>query len=108
MNYNPVGWFEIYVQDMDRATEFYETVLDIKLEKLELPAPNVRMLSFPMEAEAKGASGALVSVEGVTAGDNRPAVILIPGFANNSNCFNISNRYSLAKDIADLAWSLLN
>ncbi len=43
----------------------------------------------------------LVSVEGVTAGDNRPAVILIPGFANNSNCFNISNRYSLAKDIAD-------
>jgi pimeloyl-ACP methyl ester carboxylesterase len=43
----------------------------------------------------------MVSVEGVTAGDNRAAVILIPGFANNSNCFNISNRYSLAKDIAD-------
>ena len=43
----------------------------------------------------------MVGMEGVTAGDNRPAVVLIPGFANNSNCFNINNRYSLAKDIAD-------
>lgn len=43
----------------------------------------------------------MVSIEGVTAGDNRPAVVLIPGFANNSNCFNISDRYSLAKDMAD-------
>jgi predicted enzyme related to lactoylglutathione lyase len=23
MNRNPVGWFEIYVQDMSRATRFY-------------------------------------------------------------------------------------
>jgi pimeloyl-ACP methyl ester carboxylesterase len=43
----------------------------------------------------------LVSMEGVTAGDSRPSVVLIPGFANNSNCFNINNHYSLAKDIAD-------
>lgn len=43
----------------------------------------------------------LVSMEGVTAGDNRPAVVLIPGFANNSNCFNINNHYSLSKDLAD-------
>lgn len=43
----------------------------------------------------------MVSMEGVTAGDNRSAVVLIPGFANNSNCFNINNRYSLAKDMAD-------
>ncbi len=43
----------------------------------------------------------MVCMEGVTAGDNRSAVVLVPGFANNSNCFNISNRYSLAKDLAD-------
>ncbi len=43
----------------------------------------------------------IVSMEAVTAGDNQPAVVLIPGFANNSNCFNISNRYSTAKDMAD-------
>ncbi len=43
----------------------------------------------------------IVSLEGVTACDDRPAVVLVPGFANSSNCFNINNRYSLAKDIAD-------
>ena len=43
----------------------------------------------------------IISMEGVTAGDERPTVVLVPGFANNSNCFNINNRYSLAKDIAD-------
>jgi len=43
----------------------------------------------------------IVSMEAVTAGDNQPTVVLIPGFANNSNCFNISNRYSTAKGMAD-------
>lgn len=46
----------------------------------------------------------LVSMEDVTAGDNRPAITLVPGFANNSNCFNISNRYSLAKSLADMGF----
>ncbi len=43
----------------------------------------------------------IVSIEAVTAGDNRPSVILIPGFVNNSNCYNLSNKQSLAKDMAD-------
>lgn len=34
MNRNPVGWFEIYVQDMDRAKKFYEEVLRVELMKL--------------------------------------------------------------------------
>ena len=25
---NPVGWFEIYVDNMERAKQFYETVLE--------------------------------------------------------------------------------
>jgi len=43
----------------------------------------------------------LLSMEGVTAGDNKPSVILVPGFANNSNCFDLNNQYSIAKDLAD-------
>ncbi len=43
----------------------------------------------------------LVSMEDVTAGDNNPSVTMIPGFANNSNCYNLNNRYSIAKDFAD-------
>jgi predicted enzyme related to lactoylglutathione lyase len=29
MSMNPVGWFEIYVQDMDRARSFYESVFGV-------------------------------------------------------------------------------
>jgi pimeloyl-ACP methyl ester carboxylesterase len=43
----------------------------------------------------------LVSIEGVTYGDTRPSVILIPGFANNSNCYDLTNQQSMAKDMAD-------
>ncbi|MGD9759288.1 MAG: VOC family protein, partial [Comamonas sp.] len=31
MAMNPVGWFEIYVQDMSRARSFYEAVLGCQL-----------------------------------------------------------------------------
>jgi len=37
MSGNPVGWFEIYVQDMARARAFYEAVLGVKLEALPVP-----------------------------------------------------------------------
>ena len=35
MQMNPVGWFEIYVDDMPRAKAFYEALLDTSLEPLE-------------------------------------------------------------------------
>jgi len=43
----------------------------------------------------------LVSIEDVTSGDNRPSLLLIPGFTNNSNCYDLTNKQSLAKDFAD-------
>ncbi|MBF0468069.1 MAG: alpha/beta fold hydrolase [Desulfamplus sp.] len=43
----------------------------------------------------------LASMEDVTAGDSRPSVVLVPGFANNSNCFHLNNRYSMSMDLAD-------
>ena len=55
---NPVGWFEIYVQDMNRARAFYEATFDTKLEKL--PSPGMTMLAFPMKPELPGCAGALV------------------------------------------------
>lgn len=66
MTKNPVGWFEIYVQDMDRARKFYESVLQLKLEKLD--SPGLEMWSFPMAMDGYGASGALVKMEGFPAG----------------------------------------
>ena len=72
MNRNPVGWFEIYVQDMDRATAFYQKVLGCKLDKL--PGVDLEMHAFPMSAEGYGASGALVRFEGAPSGGNSTLV----------------------------------
>jgi uncharacterized protein len=64
---NPVGWFEIYVQDMARARKFYEALLDTKLEKLESPT-DLEMWSWPGDQGKYGTPGALVKAEGVEPG----------------------------------------
>ena len=67
---NPVGWFEIYVQDMARARRFYEAVLQVKLDKLNAPGDDLEMWAFPMQMERYGAPGALVKMAGVPSGGN--------------------------------------
>ncbi len=69
---NSVGWFEIYVQDMDRARRFYEAVFSIRLERME--SPGIEMWGFPMQPEQPGAPGALVKMEGFPSGGNSTLV----------------------------------
>lgn len=68
---NPVGQFEIYVSDIERATNFYEKVLGVKLAKLDPPntgdencaSSEVKMMVFPEGGMDKyGANGSLVQV----------------------------------------------
>ena len=66
MNPNPVGWFELYVQDMPRAKAFYETVFGVVLEFL--PGTEYEMWSFPMDMERYGSPGALIKMEGCPSG----------------------------------------
>lgn len=58
---NPFTWVEIYVEDMERAQKFYETVLQIKMIPMETPGDygDLEMLSFPMDMGGSNASGAL-------------------------------------------------
>ncbi len=72
MAQNPVGWFEIYVQDMERAKGFYASVLDARLERLN--SPEIEMWAFPRTLGSPGASGALVKVPGVPSGGNSTLV----------------------------------
>lgn len=68
---NPVGWFEIYVDNMDRAKAFYQAVLAVELTQLGDPSDSsINMQAFPADMEQYGASGALVKFEGVSAGQN--------------------------------------
>jgi predicted enzyme related to lactoylglutathione lyase len=61
-----ICWFEIYVQDMERARHFYEDVLDSRLAKL-LDA-NPELWAFP------GAAGALARTAGMPSGGNSTLV----------------------------------
>lgn len=56
---NAVGWFDIYVDDLERATAFYEAVLGGKLEGMDDPTGQSQMMSFPADMGQYGAGGAL-------------------------------------------------
>lgn len=66
MKPNPVGWFEIYVDDMARARAFYEAVFETQLHRLAVDG--LEMYAFEMSQAAWGASGALVKFDGMRAG----------------------------------------
>lgn len=59
---NIAGWFEIYVDDMDRAKDFYQYVFQIR-EFINLSNGNFRMLAFDWDDQAEGAGGALVKMD---------------------------------------------
>ena len=72
MAQNPVGWFEIYVQDMPRARAFYEAVFQATLSKL--PSPQIEMWAFPGGMTNTGATGSLVHMPGFPSGGNSTLV----------------------------------
>jgi uncharacterized protein len=57
---NAIGWFDVYVEDMDRAVVFYQAVLQRRLEPIGDPTGETVMQSFPANMNAYGAAGALV------------------------------------------------
>lgn len=69
---NPVVWFEIYVQEMERAQGFYEAVFQVTLEPLNVP--DLEMLAFPADRGSFGAAGALVRMPGMPSGGNSTLV----------------------------------
>lgn len=66
---NPIGWTEIYVEDMPRAQRFYETVLGVEMQAAALPEgmdaeegsdEYFEMVFFPGEMDIPGIGGSLV------------------------------------------------
>ncbi len=61
MKRNMVGWFEIPVTDMDRATSFYETVFNIEIKVQDFGG--ILMGWFPFSEGKEGAAGSLIKQE---------------------------------------------
>ena len=90
---NPVVWFEIYVEDMKRAQQFYETVFETKLNDLLPPGEEggLQMKSFPNEITNFGSGGALVQMPGFKGGGNGTLV-----YFGSSDCSREENRIEAA------------
>ena len=65
-NRNPVSWFEIYVQDMERAKAFYQNTFQVTLQHLE--GTGIDLWAFPMHHDSAGCAGALVNMNGKDSG----------------------------------------
>ena len=61
---NAINWFEIPVNDLDRAKDFYEKALGVSLTINEMGP--LRMAWFPSEQNAPGATGTLIKAEAYT------------------------------------------
>lgn len=61
MKYNMVGWFEIPVNDMERAKAFYETVFQVEIKVVDFGG--LLMGWFPDRGEVQGAQGTLIRQE---------------------------------------------
>src|SRR5262245_47669479 len=79
------AWFEIPAQDLERASKFYESVLDTRLKREE--QGSIRMATFPHDKALP--SGALVKADGyrpteqgsvvyLNVDDIRPALAKVP------------------------------
>ncbi len=61
MNSNIVWWFEIYVNDMERAKAFYQNVFQ-KGDWIDLSNNDMEMFWFPRKDDAPGAAWALTKM----------------------------------------------
>lgn len=61
---NAISWFEIPVTDISRAKKFYDTVLEIEIQEMDMPGMKYGM--FPYDRDNNGVGGGLVQMEGVS------------------------------------------
>jgi predicted enzyme related to lactoylglutathione lyase len=59
---NAISWFEIPSTDLDRATQFYETIFGVVLTPMD--TPDIRLRIFPLEDTMTGVGGAVVDSKG--------------------------------------------
>lgn len=68
---NPIGWFEIYVDDIEKNKKFYQGVFQTELTKLNNPDGEefgLEMWQFSEDFEKYGATGAICKMNGIGPG----------------------------------------
>ena len=92
---NPVNWYEIPVNNLDRAQTFYEYVFNIEMKRMDFG--NLQMVWFPMQDNVPGATGALIKAESY-----------IPSNEGTMVYFSVENINSVLKKIIEKGCKILN
>jgi predicted enzyme related to lactoylglutathione lyase len=87
---NVVGWFEIYVEDMDRAVNFYRAILQCG-EFTDFSFASEILMGFPSVENGLYAAGALVKSDGYSPGKGGTMV-----YFNSADCAAEEGRAVLA------------
>ena len=70
-----ISLFEIPATDISRAIKFYETILDISIEKVEMPEMEIGVLPY----ENREVHGVIMRAEGLTPSENGVVIYLNAG-----------------------------
>lgn len=60
---NAINWFEIPVNDYERAKKFYSEVLGVEITDHHMPEKNIKYGLFPHDMESMGVGGAIVQMD---------------------------------------------
>ncbi|TAI49128.1 VOC family protein [Flagellimonas allohymeniacidonis] len=74
MKSNMVGWFEIPVEDMDRAKKFYDAIFEINIQVQDFGG--VLMGWFPWAEGKPGAAGSLIHEKNFYRPSNKDGILI--------------------------------
>ena len=59
---NAINWFEIPVNNYERAKKFYSEILEVEITDYHMPEKNMKYGMFPHDQENQGVGGGLVEM----------------------------------------------
>lgn len=76
---NAINWFEIPVNNYERAKQFYNNVMAFEIKDHHMPEQNIKYGMFPHDNDNNGVGGGLVQGEGQTPTKDGPTIYLNAG-----------------------------
>lgn len=76
---NAINWFEIPVNNYERAKKFYSEILDVEITDYHMPEKNMKYGMFPHDQENQGVGGGLVEMAGMNPSQDGSTVYLNGG-----------------------------
>jgi len=82
---NAINWFEIPVNNYERAKKFYSDILGIEIMDYHMPEKNMKYGMFPYDMENGGVGGAIVQMN-----EMKPSTEGSTVYLNGGNDLNVA------------------